>query len=65
MVKAVKGCLIECDPSIKQIISKLDRQHNFIIYDIDDTTLFVDPAHLGTIEEETKKVLNSIIKKDF
>ncbi|KAI5191001.1 TFIIH basal transcription factor complex TTD-A subunit [Nematocida sp. AWRm77] len=65
MVKAIKGILLECDPSIKQILARLDREHNFIIQDIDDTTLFVENRNLSEIEEETEKMLNHIVKKNF
>lgn len=65
MVKAIKGALIECDPSVKQIIIRLNREHNFIIQDIDENTLFVDIKYLKKIEEETEKMLNYIVKKNF
>ena len=65
MVKAIKGILLECDPSIKQILVRLDREYNFIIQDIDDTTLFVENKHLDLAEEATDRMLNHIVKKNF
>lgn len=65
MVKAIRGTLVECDPSVKQIILKLNRQYSIIIHDIDDGTLFIDSAYLSMVREESVKVLNSIIKKDL
>ncbi|KAI5192194.1 TFIIH basal transcription factor complex TTD-A subunit [Nematocida minor] len=65
MVKAIKGALLECDPSVKQIIIRLNREHNFIIQEIDDNTLFVDVKYLKKIEEETERMLNHIVKKNF
>lgn len=64
MVKAIKGALIECDASVKQIILRLNREHNFIIEEIDDNTLFIDIKYLKKIEEETERMLNYIVKKD-
>ncbi|KAH9387261.1 TFIIH basal transcription factor complex TTD-A subunit [Nematocida major] len=65
MVKAIKGVLIECDPSVKQIVMRLNREHNFIIQEIDDTTLFIDAKYLKKVEDETEKMLNYIVKKNF
>ncbi|KAJ9225085.1 hypothetical protein DTO021C3_857 [Paecilomyces variotii] len=37
MPRAVKGVLIECDPSIKAIILKYDEErHDYIVEDLDD-----------------------------
>ncbi|EIJ88430.1 TFIIH basal transcription factor complex TTD-A subunit [Nematocida parisii] len=65
MVKAIKGALIECDPSIKQIIIRLNRESNFIIQEIDDNTLFIDNKYIRRIEEETERMLSYIVKKNF
>ncbi|EHY64544.1 TFIIH basal transcription factor complex TTD-A subunit [Nematocida ausubeli] len=65
MVKAIKGTLIECDPSVKQIVIRLNREHNFIIQEIDDNTLFVDSKYISKIEEETARMLSYIVKKNF
>jgi len=47
MVKAAKGVLIQCDPSIKAIISKIDEKyHDFIIEDLDDETVVVKETKL-------------------
>ncbi|KAI5181865.1 TFIIH basal transcription factor complex TTD-A subunit [Nematocida sp. AWRm80] len=65
MVKAIRGTLIECDPSIKQIILRLNREYNFIIQDLDDTLLFVDQKYTQKIEEETSKMIKHIVKKNL
>ncbi|KAI5184888.1 TFIIH basal transcription factor complex TTD-A subunit [Nematocida homosporus] len=65
MVKAIKGTLLKCDASIKQIVVRLNREHNFIIHDIDDNTLFIDRKYLSKIEEETERMINHIVKKSF
>ncbi|RDW67373.1 TFIIH complex subunit TFB5 [Aspergillus mulundensis] len=37
MPRAVKGILIECDPSVKAIILKYDEErHDYIVEDLDD-----------------------------
>ncbi|KAJ9192576.1 hypothetical protein DTO164E3_8274 [Paecilomyces variotii] len=37
MPRAVKGVLIECDPSVKAIILKYDEErHDYIVEDLDD-----------------------------
>jgi TFIIH basal transcription factor complex TTD-A subunit len=42
MVKAIKGVLIECDPSIKSIIMNIDSEYNeYILHDLDDTHLLI------------------------
>lgn len=64
MVRAMKGTLLLSDPSVKQIILRLNREHNFIIQDIDDSTLFVRSEHLAMIEEETEKMLNYITRQN-
>ncbi|OAG31907.1 TFIIH basal transcription factor complex TTD-A subunit [Nematocida displodere] len=65
MVKAIRGVLLHCDPSVKEIIIRLNREHNFIILDINMTTLFVDKEYLNKIEEETEAMLNHIVKKNL
>ncbi|KAL1999860.1 hypothetical protein VTN02DRAFT_3877 [Thermoascus thermophilus] len=37
MPRAVKGVLVECDPSVKAIILKYDEErHDYIVEDLDD-----------------------------
>ena len=51
MVKAVKGILVQCDPSIKAIILKADAERNeYIIEDLDDQTLVVKENQLAALK---------------
>ena len=51
MVKAVKGILVQCDPSIKAIILKADAEKNeYIIEDLDDQTLVVKENQLAALK---------------
>ncbi|GAB7358834.1 hypothetical protein MBLNU230_g4057t1 [Neophaeotheca triangularis] len=60
MPRAVAGVLVECDPSIKAIIDKIDRQHNheFIIEDIDDEHALIKSGK----HEELKVLLKEELK---
>ncbi|KAI9802533.1 MAG: TFIIH complex subunit tfb5 [Piccolia ochrophora] len=60
MPKAVKGVLVECDPSIKAIILKIDAvNHDYIVEDLDDQTLVVKESKLKELklrlEDELKE----------
>ncbi|MCJ1358727.1 MAG: TFIIH complex subunit tfb5 [Icmadophila ericetorum] len=51
MPKAIKGVLVECDPSIKAIILKIDQErHDYIIEDLDDQTLVVKESMLASLK---------------
>ncbi|KAL8713264.1 MAG: hypothetical protein Q9225_006808 [Loekoesia sp. 1 TL-2023] len=57
MPKAVKGVLIECDPSIKAIILKIDQeQHDYIVEDLDDQTLVIKESQLPRLKEKLEEV---------
>lgn len=58
MPKAVKGVLVECDPSIKAIILKIDQeQHDYIVEDLDDQTLLIRESQLLRLKEKLEEVL--------
>jgi len=59
MPKAVKGVLIECDPSIKAIIVKIDSESNntFIVEDLDDTTLIIRDSMLQSLKNRLEDAL--------
>ncbi|KCZ76179.1 hypothetical protein H311_01692 [Anncaliia algerae PRA109] len=63
MVKAIKGCLIETDPSVKEIILMLTTEENVIIEDINDRMLFIDSNYKDNIVNRVDKVVQSFIKK--
>ncbi|KAL8697231.1 MAG: hypothetical protein Q9201_007232 [Fulgogasparrea decipioides] len=56
MPKAVKGVLIECDPSIKAIILKIDQEHHdYIVEDLDDQTLVIKESQLPRLKEKLEE----------
>ncbi|KAL7275557.1 hypothetical protein RUND412_001483 [Rhizina undulata] len=71
MPRAIKGVLVECDPSIKAIILKIDEDshHAFIIesanetnpcsggQDLDENTLMVKEAKLAELKDKLEKIL--------
>ncbi|RVD92923.1 TFIIH basal transcription factor complex TTD-A subunit [Tubulinosema ratisbonensis] len=64
MVKAVKGTLIETDPSVKEIIQMFTAEENVVIEDINDRMLFIDTAYKEAITEKVEKILQNYIKKN-
>ncbi|KAI9806719.1 MAG: hypothetical protein M1825_006176 [Sarcosagium campestre] len=59
-IKCTAGVLVECDPSIKAIILKLDAaRHEYIIEDLDDQTLVVKESKL----KELKIMLDDELKE--
>ena len=53
------GVLVQCDPSIKAIILKIDQdRHDYIVEDLDDQTLVIKESQLqrlkGRLEEVRK-----------
>ncbi|CAO1600408.1 MAG: hypothetical protein L6R36_007246 [Xanthoria steineri] len=58
MPKAVKGVLVECDPSIKAIILKIDQdKHDYIVEDLDDQHLVIKESQLPRLKERLEEVL--------
>ncbi|MCJ1259259.1 TFIIH complex subunit tfb5 [Lignoscripta atroalba] len=58
MPKAVKGVLVECDPSIKAIILKIDQdKHDYIVEDLDDQTLVVKESQLASLKARLEEEL--------
>jgi TFIIH basal transcription factor complex TTD-A subunit len=51
------GVLIECDPSIKAIILKIDSDaHDYIVEDLDDQTLVIKESQLQRLKARLEKV---------
>lgn len=51
------GVLVECDPSIKAIILKIDHdKHDFIVEDLDDQTLVIKESQLGRLKARLEEV---------
>lgn len=45
------------EPSVREILLKLDQQIHFIIEDVDNRHLFVDSSQMERIEKELNKKL--------
>lgn len=55
------GVLVECDPSIKAIIVKIDSERNdFIVEELDDQTLVINEGMLGTLKMTLEEVSLSV-----
>lgn len=53
----VTGVLVQCDPSIKAIISKIDAAKNdFIVEDLDDETVLIKETKMAELKERLKEV---------
>ena len=51
------GVLVECDPSIKAIILKIDSEHHdYIVEDLDDQTLVVKESKLRDLKSKLELV---------
>lgn len=62
MPSAIKGTLVECDPSIRALIVMMDaRFHDLILEELDETHLFVAPDKVDFIREELGKRLNETL----
>lgn len=60
MARAIKGMLIECDPSIKSLVVKIDQDYrDIVIEELDDTHLLIDPSKLVFIKKELSRILAS------
>ncbi|RHZ75384.1 hypothetical protein Glove_214g30 [Diversispora epigaea] len=61
MVKAVKGVILKCDPTVKQVIYKLNEKERdkfqLIIEDLDENHLFIDSSKVDYIKTEVEKLL--------
>lgn len=58
MVKAVKGVLLECDSTVKQIVLNLNKRGNFVIEDLDETHLFIESTWVDQLKYELDKILD-------
>ncbi|KAI1735477.1 RNA polymerase 2 general transcription and DNA repair factor tfiih component [Xylaria scruposa] len=69
MVRAIKGTLVECDPSIKSIIVNIDKEKNeYIIEDLDDSHLLIKDVMVAQLkaklEERLKETVPPFVEDD-
>ncbi|RYP07723.1 hypothetical protein DL764_002342 [Monosporascus ibericus] len=61
-VVAVRGVLVECDPSIKSIILNLDHESNaYVIEDLDETHLLVKENTLQELKAKLEDRLKETV----
>ncbi len=58
MVKAIKGTLIETEPSIKEVIMTIGERKNFIIENINDTMIFINSSAVSGLKEQVNKIMS-------
>ena len=53
----IPGVLVQCDPSIKAIILKIDQEkHDYIVEDLDDQTLVIKETQLSNLKRRLDEV---------
>ncbi|KAL1900090.1 TFIIH complex subunit tfb5 [Ceratocystis pirilliformis] len=58
MPRAIRGVLVECDPSIKSIIVNIDSaRHDFIIEDLDDNRVVIKENMVEVLKEKLEQRL--------
>ncbi|PMD23681.1 RNA polymerase II transcription factor B subunit 5 [Hyaloscypha hepaticicola] len=65
MPRAIRGVLVQCDPSIKSIISKIDNEeHAFIVEELDDQTLVIKENMMTTLKMKLDEILKETQNND-
>jgi len=65
MPRAIRGVLVQCDPSIKSIISKIDNEeHAFIVEELDDQTLVIKENMMTTLKMRLDEILKETQNND-
>ncbi|KKA30747.1 hypothetical protein TD95_005295 [Thielaviopsis punctulata] len=58
MPRAIRGVLVECDPSIKSIIVNIDSaRHDYIIEDLDETRVVIKENMVDSLKEKLEQRL--------
>ncbi|KAI0594623.1 RNA polymerase 2 general transcription and DNA repair factor tfiih component [Biscogniauxia mediterranea] len=62
MVRAIKGTLVECDPSIKSIIINIDSDKNdYIIEDLDESHLLIKDNMVSQLKAKLEDRLKETV----
>ncbi|KHN68982.1 subunit Tfb5 of transcription factor TFIIH complex [Ordospora colligata] len=59
MVNATKGYFLRTEPSVKEVVLKLGESENFVIEDINETSVFITPEAASDIKERVELIMNS------
>ncbi|KAK5120723.1 hypothetical protein LTR85_006081 [Meristemomyces frigidus] len=65
MPRAIAGVLVECDPSIKAILVKIDAEHHhdFIIQEIDDEHLLIQSDKHEALKQLLRDALKDTVRE--
>ncbi|KAH8599323.1 RNA polymerase II transcription factor B subunit 5 [Bisporella sp. PMI_857] len=64
MPRAIRGVLVECDPSIKAIILKIDAEENaFIVEDLDEQRLVIKENMVALLKMRLDDVLKETLQE--
>ncbi|KAI1081247.1 RNA polymerase 2 general transcription and DNA repair factor tfiih component [Whalleya microplaca] len=62
MVRAIKGTLVECDPSIKSIIINIDSENNeYLVEDLDESHLIIKDNVLAKLKAKLEERLKETV----
>ncbi|CUM56226.1 unnamed protein product [Debaryomyces tyrocola] len=66
MPSAIKGVMVQCDPSIKALILKIDSErHDIVIEELDETHLVIDLNKVQAVKNELNRLLSKNIYNPF
>lgn len=57
MVKALFGTLLVCDPTVREIIRKIDGSHHFVIEEFDSMHLLIEDGKADLVRQEVERLL--------
>ena len=52
-----RGTLITCDVPTRELVLHLNETHNFVLEELDDTTLLIDASFSQMVQDELAKSL--------
>lgn len=65
MPRAMAGVLVQCDPSIKAIVMRIDQQnqHSFVIEEIDDEHILVHAKKHDELKMRLRDTLKDTVRE--
>ncbi|KAI8868784.1 hypothetical protein GQ42DRAFT_163898, partial [Ramicandelaber brevisporus] len=58
LFRASKGLLIKCDAASRQVLLQINQKMPFIIEDLDESHLFIEPTMLKAVKAELDRILD-------
>ncbi|KAA8906449.1 hypothetical protein DIURU_001027 [Diutina rugosa] len=66
MLRATKGALVQCDPSIRALILQIDAENRGVVLEeLDDTHLLIATDQIPYVKSELNKKLSKNIYNPF